>query len=394
MLDRRWDGAIRDGVRVYSLEAYHAGFGLMMGWVVLGLVLLLLHARDALPAVGLIVRPARPALPILTGCVFSHNANNFKSSDPLTIHPQEETMRSPMMAILMAAVLLAAGTAAAQTQINIATVTCPTSCTRRPPSGSRTAWRRPRPASSRWSSTTRPSLGSETQVLQQIQLGTTQMSVCTTGPIEAFVPEIKALEMPFVFPSYEAADKVLDGPIGQELAKKFEKSGFVALAFLDNGFRNVTNSKRPAKTPEDLKGLKIRTMEAPTHLAIWRAIGANPTPMAWPIFTQLQQGVIDGQENPIAVIYAAKLPEAGQKYLSLTRHVYSALVFVANKAFIDGLPADQRKVVMDCARSASLQGRSLHPRQRGQDDRRSQGDGHAGGGEARTWPRSARRRPR
>jgi tripartite ATP-independent transporter DctP family solute receptor len=203
------------------------------------------------------------------------------------------------------------------------------------------------------------SLGSETQVLQQIQLGTTQMSVCTTGPIEAFVPEIKALEMPFVFPSYEAADKVLDGPIGQELARKFEKAGFVALAFLDNGFRNVTNSKNPVKTPEDLKALKIRTMEAPTHLAIWRAIGANPTPMAWPIFTQLQQGVIDGQENPIAVIYAAKLPEAGQKYLTLTRHVYSALVFVANKAFIEGLPAAERKVVADCARTASLQGRSF-----------------------------------
>jgi tripartite ATP-independent transporter DctP family solute receptor len=202
-------------------------------------------------------------------------------------------------------------------------------------------------------------LGSETQVLQQIQLGTTQMAVSTTGPIESFVPEIKALEMPFMFPSYEAADKVLDGPIGQELSKKFEKSGFLALAFLDNGFRNVSNSKRPVKTPEDLRALKIRTMEAPTHLAIWRAIGANPTPMAWPIFTQLQQGVIDGQENPIAVIYAAKLPEAGQKYLTLTRHVYSALVFVANKAFIDGLPAAENKAVRSCTRAAALQGRTF-----------------------------------
>jgi tripartite ATP-independent transporter DctP family solute receptor len=150
---------------------------------------------------------------------------------------------------------------------------------------------------------------------------------------------------------------VLDGPIGQDLAKRFNKSGFVALAFMDNGFRNLTNSKRPVKTPEDVRGLKIRTMEAPTHLAIWRAIGANPTPMAWPIFTQLQQGVIDGQENPIAVIYAAKLHEAGQKYLTLTRHVYSALVFVANKPFIDGLSPQERKVVTDWARSAALQGR-------------------------------------
>jgi tripartite ATP-independent transporter DctP family solute receptor len=202
-------------------------------------------------------------------------------------------------------------------------------------------------------------LGSETQVLQQIQLGTTQMSVCTTGPIEAFVPEIKALEMPFLFPSYEAADKVLDGAVGEELGRRFEKAGFIKLHFLDNGFRNVTNSKRPVKTPEDLKALKIRTMEAPTHLAIWRAIGSNPTPMAWPIFTQLQQGVIDGQENPIAVIHAAKLVEAGQKYLTLTRHVYSALVFVGNKAFMDGLPAAERKLIMDAARNASLKGRAF-----------------------------------
>ena len=161
-------------------------------------------------------------------------------------------------------------------------------------------------------------LGSETQVLQQLQLGTVQMSVCTTGPVEAFVPEIKALEMPFLFSSYEASDKVLDGPIGQDLLKRFDKAGLVGMHFLDNGFRNVTNSKRPVNGPDDLKGMKIRTMESPTHLAIWRAIGANPTPMAWPITTQLQQGVLDGQENPISVISAGKLNEAGQKYLSIT----------------------------------------------------------------------------
>jgi tripartite ATP-independent transporter DctP family solute receptor len=267
-------------------------------------------------------------------------------------------MRSSL-AILVAAVLALAGTAAAQTQINVGVVTNPDFVHTKAAVWFKDCVEKAAPGKLSVVVHHSATLGSETQVLQQIQLGTTQMSVCTTGPIESFVPEIKALEMPFVFPSYAAADKVLDGPIGQELAKRFEKSGFIALAFLDNGFRNVTNSKRPAKTPEDLKGLKIRTMEAPTHLAIWRAIGANPTPMAWPIFTQLQQGVIDGQENPIAVIYAAKLPEAGQKYLSLTRHVYSALVFVANKAFVDGLPADQRKVVLDCARTASMQGRSF-----------------------------------
>ena len=269
-------------------------------------------------------------------------------------------MRSRMMAVVVGLGLIgfAAGVSA-QTQINIATVTNPDFVHTKAAVWFKECVEKAAPGKLSVVVHHSASLGSETQVLQQIQLGTTQMSVCTTGPIEAFVPEIKALEMPFVFPSYEAADKVLDGAIGQELAKKFEKSGFVALAFLDNGFRNVTNSKRPVKTPEDLKALKIRTMEAPTHLAIWRAIGANPTPMAWPIFTQLQQGVIDGQENPIAVIYAAKLPEAGQKYLTLTRHVYSALVFVANKAFVDGLPAAERKVVTDCARAAALQGRGF-----------------------------------
>jgi tripartite ATP-independent transporter DctP family solute receptor len=202
-------------------------------------------------------------------------------------------------------------------------------------------------------------LGSETQVLQQIQLGTTQMSVCTTGPIEAFVPEIKALEMPFLFPSYQAADAVLDGAIGQELATRFAAQGLTVLHFLDNGFRNLTNSKHPVKTPADVAGMKIRTMEAPTHLAIWRALGANPTPMAWPIFTALQQGVIDGQENPIAVIYAAKLFEAGQKYLTLSRHVYSALVFVGNKGFLDSLPEADRQVFLTAARNASLKGRAF-----------------------------------
>jgi TRAP-type transport system periplasmic protein len=200
-------------------------------------------------------------------------------------------------------------------------------------------------------------LGSETQVLQQMQLGTVQMTVCTTGPVEAFVPEIKALEMPFLFSSYEATDKVLDGPIGQDLLKRFDKAGLVGMHFLDNGFRNVTNSKRPVNGPDDLKGMKIRTMESPTHLAIWRALGANPTPMAWPITTQLQQGVLDGQENPISVISAGKLNEAGQKYLSLTRHVYSALVIAGSKAFMDKLPAADRKAFMDAARTASLTGR-------------------------------------
>ena len=268
-------------------------------------------------------------------------------------------MRIRMIVIIIAAYLTGfAGTAMAQTDINIAIVTNPDFVHTRAATWFKEEIEKVLPGKYNVVIHHSAALGSETQALQQIQVGATQMSVCTTGPIEAFVPEIKALEMPFLFPSYEAADMALDGPIGQDFAGRFEKAGFTALHFLDNGFRNVTNSKRPIITPEDAKGLKIRTMEAPTHLAIWRAIGANPTPMAWPIFTALQQGVIDGQENPIAIIYAAKLIEAGQKYLSLTRHVYSALVFVANKSFMDNLPAIDRKVIMDAARTGSLKGRA------------------------------------
>ncbi|MFO7707762.1 MAG: DctP family TRAP transporter solute-binding subunit [Desulfobacterales bacterium] len=269
-------------------------------------------------------------------------------------------MRSRTIAVTALLCLLGfAAVASAQTTINIATVTNPAFVHTKAAEWFKEEVEKALPGKYTVVVHHSAALGSETQALQQIQLGTTQMSVCTTGPIEAFVPEIKALEMPFLFPTYEAADKVLDGAVGDELGKRFEKAGFAKLHFLDNGFRNVTNSKRPVKTPEDLKALKIRTMEAPTHLAIWRAIGSNPTPMAWPIFTQLQQGVIDGQENPIAVIHAAKLVEAGQKYLTLTRHVYSALVFVGNKAFMDGLPAAERKIVMDAARNASLKGRAF-----------------------------------
>lgn len=291
-------------------------------------------------------------LQIVTSVLFAPDSSPF-------LRKGEIIMRLRFIIALMAAYVAGmAGMAMAQTEINVAVVTNPDFVHTRAAFWFKEEVEKALPGKYVVNVHHSAALGSETQALQQIQLGTTQMSVCTTGPIEAFVPEIKALEMPFLFPSYEAADKALDGPIGQEYKKLFEKAGFVALHFLDNGFRDVTNSKHPIRTPEDCKGLKIRTMEAPTHLAIWRAIGANPTPMAWPIFTALQQGVIDGQENPIAVIYSAKLVEAGQKYLSLTQHVYSALVFIANKPFMDNLPAADRKIIMDAARTASMKGRA------------------------------------
>jgi tripartite ATP-independent transporter DctP family solute receptor len=172
------------------------------------------------------------------------------------------------------------------------------------------------------------SLGSETDILQQVQMGQIQMAVVTAGPFDTIDPIVRVIGYPFIFRSNEQADQVLDGPIGKEILKSLEKEGMKGLGFAENGFRNLTNSRHPVKTAADVKGLKIRVMESSLDRAIWQALGANPTPMAWPIYTQLQQGVIDAQENPLWVIEVYKLYEV-QKYMTMTRHVYSAHIDVA-----------------------------------------------------------------
>jgi len=203
------------------------------------------------------------------------------------------------------------------------------------------------------------SVGNETSILQQLQMNALQMGVITAGPMDKFVPSIKAIGFPFLFDSYAKVDEVLDGPIGQDILKSFAPAKLVGYHFLENGFRNITNSKKPIHTADDVKGLKIRVMNSQLHIAIWKAIGANPTPLPWPIYTQLSQHVIDGQENPLAVIDQFKLYEV-QKYLSLTRHVYSALVFVGSKAFYDGLSDAEKALMFKASKKASIYERKLN----------------------------------
>lgn len=203
------------------------------------------------------------------------------------------------------------------------------------------------------------SVGSETSILQQMQLNALQMGVITAGPIDKMVPSIKAIEFPFIFDSFKKADEILDGKIGQSILKDFTKANLVGYHFLENGFRNITNSKKPIHSAKDVQGLKIRVMNSQFQIEIWKAIGANPTPMPWPIYTQLSQHVIDGQENPLAVIDQFKLYEV-QKYLSLTRHVYSALVFVGSKTFYDSLPKKYQKLLFEATKEASLYERKLN----------------------------------
>ncbi len=188
------------------------------------------------------------------------------------------------------------------------------------------------------------SIGNETEILQQIQMNTIQMGVITGGPFDTFNPIVRVINYPFLFKDSAQADGILDGPIGKEILDDLASVGFKGLCFSENGFRNLTNSKRAVKTGEDIKGLKIRVMASPLHQAIWKALDANPTPMPWPIYTELEQGVIDGQENPLWVMEVYKFYEI-QKYMTMTRHVYSPHIDVASMIWWKELkPADQEMI--------------------------------------------------
>ncbi|MDO9230702.1 MAG: TRAP transporter substrate-binding protein [Syntrophales bacterium] len=187
----------------------------------------------------------------------------------------------------------------------------------------------------------------EREMTEGIQQGAIDLLVTSTGPLGGFSPSINILDFPFLFRDFKHVDLVLDGKIGQKLLDDFEKANIKALAFWENGFRHLTNSKGPVKKVKDGKGLKIRTMENKVHLAAWKAAGLNPTPMAWgEVFTALQQKVIDGQENPIAVFYSNKLWDAGQKYFSLTKHVYSPSPFLMSKKTFDAMPKEDQKLFL------------------------------------------------
>jgi tripartite ATP-independent transporter DctP family solute receptor len=194
------------------------------------------------------------------------------------------------------------------------------------------------------------SLGGERESIEAVQLGTQELTFTSTGPVPNFVPEARILDIPFLFRDKAHARAVLDGPIGQELLAKFESKGFKALAWGENGVRHMTNNKRAVNAPEDLKGLKMRTMENPVHIAAYKGFGIVTTPMAFPeVFTALQQGTVDGQENPLSVIMAAKFEQV-QKHLSLTGHVYSPGIFLMNKAAFDKLSVADKQIFIDAAK--------------------------------------------
>jgi tripartite ATP-independent transporter DctP family solute receptor len=197
------------------------------------------------------------------------------------------------------------------------------------------------------------SLGNETEILQQVQMNSIQMAIVTGGPFDTFDPMARVVNYPFLFKNYAQVDKILDGPLGAELLKSLESSGFKGLCFSENGFRNLTNSKRPVKNADDLKGLKIRVMSSAIHKAIWQSLGANPTPMPWPIYTELEQGVIDGQENPLWVMEVYKFYEI-QQHMTLTRHVYSYHIDVASLIWWNTLDGKTQEMIQKAMYDAAV----------------------------------------
>ncbi|MCE9682118.1 TRAP transporter substrate-binding protein [Halomonas alkalisoli] len=197
------------------------------------------------------------------------------------------------------------------------------------------------------------SLGGEREMIEGLQIGTVDLVITSTGPLGNFVPETYVLDLPFLFEDYDQARCVLDGELGDELLGKIGEHDLVGLAWTENGFRHLTNSRREVLSPADAEGLRVRTMENEVHQEAFRQLGARPTPMAFPeLFTALQQGTVDGQENPITVIVATNFWEV-QDHLSLTGHVYSPAIMLGSPIMFDGLSEEEQEWFREAARASA-----------------------------------------
>ena len=196
-------------------------------------------------------------------------------------------------------------------------------------------------------------LGGEREQIEAVQLGTQDLANVSTGALGNFVPETKIVDIPFLFRDYDHARRYLDSAAGQELLTKFPAKGLVALSWTENGFRHMTNSKRAIVQATDASGLKMRTMENKVHMEGYKTFGILPTPMPFPeLFTALQQGTVDGQENPIPVILSSKFSQV-QKHLSLTGHVYSPAALILSPAVWNKLSDADKKVFVEAAKKGA-----------------------------------------
>ena len=191
------------------------------------------------------------------------------------------------------------------------------------------------------------SIGVDQEVLEQMKIGVAQMNLPAPSVLANFVPAMSLLEFPFLFEDQQMALEIVNGPWGERLNAGLEKSGYVSLGIAPFGVVNMSTTEKMIQSMADLKGLKVRTVQNNMRLAFYRAWGANPTPMPFSeLFSALQQGVVDGQENPLSNIYSQRLHEA-LKYIIMTEHIYSWVVVTVSKTFFDGLTAEEQQILRD-----------------------------------------------
>lgn len=195
-------------------------------------------------------------------------------------------------------------------------------------------------------------LGGDREVIEGVQLGTVDMTVSSTSIVANFVPELKVFDIPFLFRDFDHADAVLEGEIGDAILEEMPNTGLIGLAFGGMGFRQLTNSVRPVHSVADVEGLKIRTQQNDMHIAVWSELGVLPTPMAIPeVYTALQQGVVDGQENPVGAILNNRFGEV-QKYISMTNHAFTPLVVLISPSTWGQLSDEDKEIFRTAAVNA------------------------------------------
>ncbi|WP_421928616.1 TRAP transporter substrate-binding protein [Neoaquamicrobium sediminum] len=209
-------------------------------------------------------------------------------------------------------------------------------------------------------------LGSAEEIIQQTRDGTIFGAYISSAYFNSYVPELGATNLPFAFPTREAAFEVLDGPLRQVIADGLKEEGFRLLGFMELGFRHVTNSAKPITTPEDIAGLSIRLQPNPIHMATFSALGANPVALdASELFAALEQKVVDGQENPYSVIELYKIYES-QDYVTDTGHFFDVIVFVASEQVMSSYSPEVQQAIEEAARAAELRQREIAAEQDGQ----------------------------
>ena len=201
-------------------------------------------------------------------------------------------------------------------------------------------------------------LGGAQENVDQVRTGAVQMTWIGIAFLSRLVPELEAVSLPFVLSNREQAFRVIDGEVGERLDAAMRERGLASLGFMELGSRNVTNSQRPIEAAADLQGLRLRMQPNETHLATFRALGANPVAMdISEVYSALQQGVLDGQENPYSIITTRNFFEV-QRYLSDTTHFFDFIVTVANADWLDGLAEEQRQIVVDAMAAANAEQRA------------------------------------